>query len=320
MEQDELKRFDRTLALLILLQSRKLVRAGDLAERFGVSLRTIYRDVRTLQAAGVPIIGEAGQGYTIQDGYRLPPVMFTREEAGSFVAAEKLMQKYTDEGLGKYFQSAISKIRAVLRGSDKDWISVLDTQVVAFPKMNLFGASVPNALELLFGGIVERRQIYLEYKAFGTSVVTSRHVEPVGVFHEQDYWYIMAYCHLRQSYRQFRTDRITRIRITEAPFTRDHPELDELRKCDGDATSVHVILRVDKEAARYLGEGRKYFGFRSERDLGDQIEMEFLTPAPGEALARWFLMFGDCGRIVSPDSFREQVKQLTDKIRSNLSL
>jgi biotin operon repressor len=81
------KRFDRIVAILIQLQSKKIVKAQELADRFEVSLRTIYRDIRTLEASGVPIYSEAAVGYALMEGYRLPPVMFTREEVSSFIAA-----------------------------------------------------------------------------------------------------------------------------------------------------------------------------------------------------------------------------------------
>ena len=98
MSIESMNKFDRIVAILIQLQSRRIVKAQDLADRFNVSLRTIYRDIRSLQTAGVPIASEAGIGYELVEGYRLPPVMFTREEASSFVAAEKLMQFFFDNG------------------------------------------------------------------------------------------------------------------------------------------------------------------------------------------------------------------------------
>ena len=109
------KRFDRIVAILIQLQSKKIVKAQELADRFECSLRTIYRDIRTLEASGVPIYSEAGVGYALMDGYRLPPVMFTREEVSSFIAAEKLMQKFTDPSLGTHYASAMYKLKAVLQ-------------------------------------------------------------------------------------------------------------------------------------------------------------------------------------------------------------
>src|SRR5690606_23524957 len=100
MSNETTNRFDRIVAIFIHLQSRRVVKAQELADRFQVSLRTIYRDIRSLEISGVPIVGEAGIGYSIMEGYRLPPVMFTREEVNSLVAAEKLMQKFSDKALG----------------------------------------------------------------------------------------------------------------------------------------------------------------------------------------------------------------------------
>src|SRR5690606_16673177 len=143
MSIDTVKRFDRIIAFLTQLQSRRIVKAQYLADRFQVSLRTIYRDIRTLEASGVPIASEAGVGYSIVDGYRLPPVMFTREEAGSFVAAEKLMQKFTDKTLGAYYESAMYKLKSVLRGSEKDWVSAIENHVVIPSSENFFNENVP---------------------------------------------------------------------------------------------------------------------------------------------------------------------------------
>src|SRR3546814_17319418 len=98
------------------------------------------------------------------DGYRLPPVMFTREEAGSFVAAEKLMQKFTDKTLGSYFESAMFKVKSVLRGSEKDWIAALESQISIHPSQTIFNEAVPNALEILFERIAEKKQVVLNYE------------------------------------------------------------------------------------------------------------------------------------------------------------
>src|SRR6201995_1545562 len=115
-----MNRIDRGSAILIQLQSRRVVKASDIADRFGISLRTVYRDIKTLEEAGVPIIGEAGVGYSIVDGYRLPPVMFTREEATAFLTAEKFVEKLTDTSTASHYQSAMYKVRAVIKTSEKD--------------------------------------------------------------------------------------------------------------------------------------------------------------------------------------------------------
>lgn len=223
---DSVKRFDRIVAILIQLQSKRIVKAQELADRFQVSLRTIYRDVRTLEASGVPIVSEAGIGYSIMEGYRLPPVMFTREEAGSFVAAEKLMQKFVDKSLGNYHESAMFKIKSVLRGREKDWISALESQIVVDPSQQLFNKNLPDALEILFESIAEKKQVFLKYQSLDSEYPSERHIEPIGLFHENGFWYMLGYCHLRNDYRQFRTDRMLGIKRTQTPFNLEHGSLE----------------------------------------------------------------------------------------------
>jgi predicted DNA-binding transcriptional regulator YafY len=319
MVQEELKRFERTLAILIMLQSKRLMTAHQLSERFGVSLRTIYRDIRSLEAAGVPVIGEAGAGYSIMEGYRLPPVMFSREEASSFVAAEKLMQKFTDAALGSYFQSAMNKVKSVLKGKEKDWVEALEKQVWSTPRHELFNKNIPNALEVLFSGIGERKQVYLEYRSLASEVPQQREIEPVGVFHENDHWYLFGYCHLRKDYRQFRTDRIVAINRTDKPFTKEHGSIDDYRKENNNEAKTKVIIAVDKSVVRYIGDGKKYYGFVSQEEKDDEIEMVFMAQNPMDGLARWYMMFGDYARVIEPDGFRQRIKELAEKNIANLS-
>src|SRR6187402_329948 len=115
-----MNRIDRISAILIQLQSRRVVKAADIAGRFNISLRTVYRDVKTLEEAGIPIIGEAGVGYSIMDGYRLPPVMFTREEATAFLTAEQFIENLTDASTTTHYKSAMYKVRAVLKNTEKE--------------------------------------------------------------------------------------------------------------------------------------------------------------------------------------------------------
>jgi len=320
MVQEELNRFDRTLAILIQLQSRKLVKAQDIAERFGVSLRTIYRDIKSLEAAGVPIIGEAGVGYSIMDGYRLPPVMFTKEEAGSFVAAEKLMQKYTDAGLGSYFESAMNKVKSVLKGQEKEWIAALEKQVWAAPSNELFNKNVPNALEVLFTSIAEQKQVYLQYRSLAADKPENRNIEPVGVFHENNYWYLLAFCHLRHDYRQFRTDRILEIKRTDISFTREHGSIDDHRKkAEKSCDQTRVVIAINREIMRYIGDSKKYYGFVSQEEKEHEIEMVFMTSNAFDGLARWYMMFGDYARIIEPVALKERIKELAEKTRENCS-
>lgn len=318
MKSKNLNRFDRIVAILIHLQAGRVVKAQELANRFGVSLRTVYRDIRSLEASGVPITGESGSGYSLLDGYRLPPVMFTREEAGSFVAAEKLMQKFSDKTLGAYYQSAMYKVKSVLRGNAKDLVAALETQVWVNFSQGDFNEQAPDALHILLDSMAEKLQVTLQYQTHYSDNATIRFIEPVGLFNENNCWYIMAFCHLRQDYRQFRTDRIVEIKKTRLPFTKEHDNIEAHRKPADAAEKTKVIIRIDKETAKYIRTGRKYYGFVSEKLVGEKIEMLFMTSDLQDGLPRWYLMFGDRAEIIEPLILKERVKELLEKARSNL--
>lgn len=312
------KRFDRIVAILIQLQSKKIVKAQELANRFEVSLRTIYRDIRTLEASGVPIYSEAGVGYALMDGYRLPPVMFSREEVSSFIAAEKLMQKFTDPSLGSHYASAMFKLKSVLKSSDKDWVSNIESRILMQTTEPIFHDKAPNTLALLFDSIAEKKQIVLSYKTLEAPEATNRNIEPVGVFHDNNSWYFLGYCHLRQDYRQFRTDRIQNIQKTECNFTIEHDSLETYLKKNETIPTTKVRILVSKKIINYIRYEQKYHGYISEKEVEDQIEMTFMSRDIQEGFPRWFLMFGDYATIVEPESLKARILELVESYRKRL--
>jgi len=319
IDEESPKRFDRIVSILIQLQSKRVIKAQELADRFGVSLRTIYRDIKTLEASGVPVGGEAGVGYTIMEGYKLPPVMFSREEATSFVAAEKLMQHFTDKSLGNYFQSAMFKVKSVLRWSEKDWVDTLDTQIMVRPMGHkLFREDVSNALELLMNAIVSKQQVFVLYQSVEADAPKERYIEPVGLYHEHEYWYLLAYCHLRKEHRKFRTDRIFSIAASDKGFELAHRELSFYLKEEQQHVKRDIRIAVHRSTARYIRNGKKYYGFISEEIHGNEVIMHFKYYENMEYFARWYLMFGDEARILEPESLKEKVKEIAGKVIEKL--
>lgn len=189
-----MNRIDRVSAILIQLQSKKLVKAQDIADRFAISLRTVYRDVKALEEAGVPVIGEAGSGYTLMEGYRLPPVMFTKEEATAFITAGKLVEKLTDNATEAHFNSALYKVKAVLRGAEKDHAEHIEDHIEVVedpyrPKSIKTSHDIPLILEC----ITTKSILRINYFANHTQTATIRDVEPVGIFYNGTYWYMVAF-------------------------------------------------------------------------------------------------------------------------------
>lgn len=316
-----MNRIDRISAILIQLQSRRVTKAQDIADRFEISLRTVYRDVKALEEAGVPIIGEAGVGYSIMDGYRLPPVMFTKEEAISFLTAEKLVEHLTDTANSANYRSAMYKIKAVLRTTEKDLLENMDThiEVLQGRKTSTINPDL-NLLQPILKSISEGKVIALKYFSNYSQQHTERLVEPVGVFYLDGYWHLIAHCRLRDDYRDFRLDRIQDIRLTNEVFVKKHPTLKEHLKTWYEDKNLHeVIIHVNKKAVPYLGEQKYYSGYISERPLDDDmVEMIFLTGSI-EGFARWYMMFGDLANIIKPDELIDRVKNLSETISAKLS-
>jgi predicted DNA-binding transcriptional regulator YafY len=307
-----MNRFDRITTILIQLQSRKVVRAQDLAERFGISLRTVYRDIRTLEEAGVPLYGEAGVGYSIVEGYRLPPVMFTPDEAMAFITAEKLMGKFSDAVLQASFTTAMYKVKSVLRGSEKDLVENLEDNILVLETKR---DKLPpgNILDVLLKAVAEKKIARMIYRAFGNEENSDRLIEPIGIFHEHEHWYTIAWCHLRQEYRQFRADRIININLTNEPqqertSLKVYQELHA--KTASYATLQKAVVRFDKQVAVYVQERRHYYGYVSENVGNDFVEMTFLTQSLEEGLARWLLSFGDYIEILEPQLLKDSISAI----------
>jgi predicted DNA-binding transcriptional regulator YafY len=309
-----MNRIDRISAILIQLQSRRVVKAADIAERFNISLRTVYRDVKTLEEAGIPLIGEAGVGYSIMDGYRLPPVMFTKEEATAFLTAEKFVEKLTDASTMANYKSAMYKVRAILKTSEKDLLESMDDRIAVFKSVAIPETANTDHIQTILYSIAQKKVLALNYFAQHSQEHTKRYVEPIGIFFLSGYWHLIAYCRLRKDYRDFRTDRIKNLTVTDEHYTDEHPALKEyIAQTAKEKDLEAVIILVDKSIHSYLENQKYYSGFISEKQVGNNIEMTFLT-ASLEGFARWYMMYGEKAEIVTPDSLKDRVRELAEKL------
>lgn len=304
-----MNRLDRLTAILIQLQSKRVVKAQDIAERFNISLRTVYRDVRTLEQAGVPISGETGVGYSIMDGYRLPPVMFTIDEATAFLTAEKLVEKLTDSPTEESYKSAMFKIKAVLRSTEKEHLENIDQNIQVLRNPYL-PKEKTGPLQSILKGISEKQILTIDYFANHSQEKTKRNIDPVGIFYSGNKWHLIAYCHLRNDYRNFRVDRISGVAQTALSVTKVHPSLQSfLKQVSKEENLQPVILQFDKEIYKYFGDQKYYNGYVSEKEVDGKIEMTFLS-ASLEGFARWYMIFGDKADILSPDSLKTMVRAM----------
>ena len=121
-----MNRIDRLTAILIHMQGRNKTSIESIEERFGVGRRTIFRDIKALLEAGVPIGGNAGDGYFIVEGYHLPPVVFNKEEAAALLTGSKLIEHWSDANISNKFNDALYKVKSVLKYRDKEFLESLE--------------------------------------------------------------------------------------------------------------------------------------------------------------------------------------------------
>lgn len=310
-----MNRIDRLTAILIQLQSQRVVKAQDIATRFEISLRTVYRDVKALEEAGIPVIGEAGVGYSLVEGYRLPPVMFTREEASAFLTAEKLVEKLTDSATTRNYKSAMFKIKAVLKSGEKDYLEDIGSHIeVINSRRHLQSKSDLNLIPIIMQSISERKALSMTYFTFYRQESSVRMIEAVGVFFLEGYWHLIAYCKMRNAIRDFRMDRISQLSLTEEKVIHQHPSLKEYLKKDFVDHELHeVVIHVNKKIHRYLDEQKYYNGFISESFEPDYVVMNFFTTSI-EGFARWFMMFGDEAKIIKSEKVKEKVRRIVSSL------
>jgi predicted DNA-binding transcriptional regulator YafY len=294
-------RIDRLVAILIHLQGRRVTRAEDIADEFQTSIRTVYRDIAALAEAGVPVVGEAGLGYSIVKGYHLPPVHFTTEEATALITASMLMDRFTDSSLASSMDSALAKIRAVLPPDHQDHIARLERRM-SVP--NATDRHRPASLFLIQKALADRTVLRISYRGSGAAEALRREIEPLGLTYYGDRWHLIAWCRLRKDYRDFRTDRIEAIFSLPEQF-QPHDEfslLDFLARWSNQPSSFSGSFRADPVAAERI---RKEAPFKIVREERNQEGVTFTIEAGNwNWYIGWLLSFGDRIAIVYPEELR----------------
>jgi predicted DNA-binding transcriptional regulator YafY len=216
MNDNDTKRLSRLTAILTQLQTKRLLTSTILAEKFGVSVRTIYRDIRALEQAGVPILTEDGKGYTLVDGYKIPPVMFTEKQANALILAEQLVLKNKDTSFIKDYSEAIDKIKAVLKQSEKDKANLLADRT-RFEQNIKRERNSDNLSDFQFA-LTNFCITKIEYTN-EENKTSSRLIEPFALISTTENWLLVAWCRLRKDFRYFRLDRIIKMETLAEKFT-----------------------------------------------------------------------------------------------------
>ncbi len=211
-----MNRIDRLFGILILLQSKKYVSAESIANRFEISIRTVYRDVKALTEQGVPLSFEPNKGYFIVQGYFLPPVSFNTDEASALLMMERFLEGFADKSIKQHYQSALDKVKNILKSNQKEVLENLNANIrLQLPKRL---HSDVEYLSLLQNAIADKHIVAIRYKNYKEEI-SERRLEPIGLIFYAFSWHLIGYCHLRNAYRDFKVNNILQLNCSSLPFT-----------------------------------------------------------------------------------------------------
>jgi predicted DNA-binding transcriptional regulator YafY len=302
-----MKQMDRRLLILMRLRDELPLRAADLALECECSVRTIYRDIDALCQAGVPVAAMPGEGYRLVQGYHLPPIAFTVEEAVQLLLGAELAR-----GLGTHEQresarAAAAKVEAVLQPETRREVDHLRERI----RVSSWHREASPWLPVLQRGVIEERVVRLRYHSFSSDEVTEREVEPYFLIFYSNDWHLVGYCRLRESVRDFRCSRIREATLLAERFERPegiHPHDDG--PPDHAGTEVRVWIEQatvpwarETPAFGLAGEepteGGSIFVFRS-------LDLRRLLP--------WILSWGMSARVLSPPYLAARIRDEADAL------
>lgn len=295
-----MNRIDRLFALILYLQSRRVVTAEQLAAHFELSVRTIYRDLVALGEAGIPIVAEAGVGYSLMRGFHLPPVNFTTEEAMAVMTGGLLLNGVADASLNDPMVSAMFKIRSILPAEQRESLARLERVMATTAN----AVQPPQAdLSRIQQAIADRSLLRFEYQGAGQSQKRERIVEPHALIHYLDRWHLIAWCRVAEGYRDFRTDRISEFRTSSEAFAlrEDFSLVEYIRSMP--KPELRARLRFSSAAAD-RAKREWWLGIVNEEQGPNGIELT-LASVEWEPLVRWLLSFGRDVIVVEPSMLRE---------------
>ena len=296
-----MNRIDRLLALILYLQSRRTCTAEAMAEHFGLSVRTIYRDIAALGEAGVPILAEAGIGYSLMKGYLLPPVNFSEQEAYALSTGVMLAQRMTTNSYNEKMQSALDKIKAVLPNEAKQRLELL-AKGMATPQTE---HPQQADLSVLQQAIARQQLLTFDYQN-ASQTQSYREVEAAGLVFYLGRWHVIAWCRLRQDFRDFRTDRIQNMQLHSEQFqTRaNFNAKDFLQSGTPPAQLTAQILFAHTAADRARREWWQGITGEQQNSKGSVMT---LSCSDWTSLACWVLSLGTAAKVLAPEELKQEM-------------
>jgi predicted DNA-binding transcriptional regulator YafY len=306
----------RLLSLILLLQSRPNRKARELGQELGVSERTVYRYIGMLEDMGIPVYSERGPygGFALVRGYRLPPLVFTAEEATVLYMGANLVR----DVWGQTYQDAVTSVTAKLDNVLPDDLQ----QQVALDRQSLVIGELAardyrpweSILHTLRQCIQEERRVRLCYRSFDREE-TTREVDPYALTFQWGLWYLVGFCHLRRDLRTFRVDRIQKSTALHSTFTlpKDFAVRDYLARSMRFEPNYTVRIWISAERAPQVRERHGHWMGVTENEDGSIIVA--FGAAKLDWAVGWTLGYGADARAIEP---QEMIARIRETARGTL--
>ncbi|HDX9657607.1 helix-turn-helix transcriptional regulator [Bacillus toyonensis] len=310
-----MNRTDRLLAILIELQRRQTVTAQSLAEKFETSIRTIYRDMDALNESGVPIYSMPGYGYSLMDGYFLPPIQLTPEEAVTLLLGGDYIEKTFTSSFSAHAQSAKEKLEVILPTDQKKKVEGLRGTFrflsPIFSNQQAEQEKLENQLFLLQEAIQNEQAISFSYRKPRETTKIERTVHPYGLVNISGIWYIVAHCLLRKQIRNFRLDRMDTLQQKQEFFTKPKDfSLQDYQPENNRIVTIHLLF--PSHIAHKIIESRYFFIDSYEhKDNGFHV---FLKSRNIDEVFQWVLSFGSQVQVLEPKILSEKIRDEAKKM------
>lgn len=297
-------KIDRLLEILILLMGRDTVTAPELAERFGVSTRTIYRDIDILSSSGVPVYMSrgAGGGISLLGEYTLPKALVSSEEKNSILLSLQTLQatKYPD------VDRIIEKLGSLFRTTPADWVEIDFSPWGSNPneqdKFSEIRSAILNSNVMTFDYINAQNQR------------SARRIEPLRLLFKGPAWYLQGWCLDRQDYRLFRVSRMRGVQVTGERFDRNRPRTAEHHRKLHTAPVqpiVHLVARVDASALYRLYDDFEDSFIQPNGDGTYTLTVDF---PEDEWVYGYILGYGPKMEVLEPPYLRRLIRERAEAV------
>jgi predicted DNA-binding transcriptional regulator YafY len=301
----------RLITLIMLLQDHPNQKAADLAEKLGVSVRTLHRYIGMLDEMGIPIYAERGPygGFSLVRGYKLPPLVFSPEEAVAIYLGTSLVGEMWGELYQESAQGAMAKLNNVLPDEQRGEIAWARRALVARDMHQADPTTFSPLLDKLRRAARQHRQVRMLYQGGANPELSDRQVNPYALVYRSGWWYLVGYCQLRQALRTFRVDRIRQLELLSQPFQMPedfnvHTYLDEMFK---DQPMVEAHLRFTPEAAHIALTNLS--GWESYQENPDGSVDVVMLASELNWLASLVLSFSAWVTVLQPPELRALVRE-----------